>query len=413
MLRNTDAQADKDYSFGKVPDSAKKGLLSMTVIMVGFTLTITSMSVGTQIGNEMDYSGLLLATLWGSLILSVYCGVLAYVSASTGLSLDLLCRRAFGSVGSFLPSAVMGVTQMAWFGIAVAMLSEPIATTLGVPYYLLIAFFGLGMTATAYFGIKSLEIVSDLSVPIIIGFCCYSLYLSLSGDASAAELLNKNVGDMTLATGITLVIGSFISGGTSTPNFVRFAKSAKIAVIATVVAYFCGNGFIIYFSSVVGAQTGQSDIFFAMMQQGLLVMAIVVFGANVWTTNNNTAYTSALAVSNMIKVRAKPLIIASGFIATLFADWMLNHFVGFLLVIGTVIPPIGAVIAVDYFFRKSVYDDDAKIEAMRWPAVLGIVLGAVCANVSYVLIPCIDSMIVAGLSCIAGICWDKYRIKKR
>ena len=42
---------------------------------------------------------------------------------------------------------------------------------------------------------------------------------------------------ITLATAITLVVGSFISGGTTTPNYTRFAKTKKIAVIATVIAF--------------------------------------------------------------------------------------------------------------------------------------------------------------------------------
>lgn len=42
---------------------------------------------------------------------------------------------------------------------------------------------------------------------------------------------------MGLVTGVTLCVGSFISGGSTTPDFVRFAKNKKIAVTTTVVAF--------------------------------------------------------------------------------------------------------------------------------------------------------------------------------
>ena len=45
-----------------------------------------------------------------------------------------------------------------------------------------------------------------------------------------AAVFNQSVGSITLFTGVGYVIGSFISGGTATPNFIRFAKNNKVAV---------------------------------------------------------------------------------------------------------------------------------------------------------------------------------------
>lgn len=96
----------------------------------------------------------------GGIILGIYTGLLGYVGAKTGLSLDLLSQRAFGEKGSYLPSAMTSFTQIGWFG-----------------------------------------------------------------------------------------VGSFVSGGTATPNFARFAKDGKAGAITTVVAFFIGNSLM--FSSVL------------------------------------------------------------------------------------------------------------------------------------------------------------------
>ena len=95
---------DEDYSLEQVPNSARKGFWSMFVVMLGFTFFSASMSVGTQLGNGMDFSGFVLAVLIGGAILGAYTGVLGYIGSDTGLSLDLLAQRSFGKNGSKLPS---------------------------------------------------------------------------------------------------------------------------------------------------------------------------------------------------------------------------------------------------------------------------------------------------------------------
>jgi len=67
---------------------------------------------------------------------------------------------------------------------------------------------------------------------------------------------------ITLATAITLVVGSFISGGTTTPNYTRFAKTKKIAVIATVIAFFVGNSLMFVFGAVGGSVTGRYLLYY-------------------------------------------------------------------------------------------------------------------------------------------------------
>ena len=92
-----------------------------------------------------------------------------------------------------------------------------------------------------------------------------------------------------------MVVGSFVSGGTATPNFSRFARSNKSSVITTVIAFFLGNTLMFAFGAVGGAFTGKEDIFYVLIAQGLAIPALIVLGANIWTTNDNALYTSGLS----------------------------------------------------------------------------------------------------------------------
>lgn len=61
------------------------------------------------------------------------------------------------------------------------------------------------------------------------------------------------------------------------------------------VAFFIGNSLMFIFGAAGAAATGQADISDVMMAQGLLIPAIIVLGLNIWTTNENALYASALA----------------------------------------------------------------------------------------------------------------------
>ena len=86
------------------------------MIMLGFTFFSASMWVGQQLADGLDFWGFLGSLILGGIILGIYTGLLGYVGAKTGLSLDLLSQRAFGEKGSYLPSAMTSFTQigMVW-----------------------------------------------------------------------------------------------------------------------------------------------------------------------------------------------------------------------------------------------------------------------------------------------------------
>ena len=146
---------------------------------------------------------------------------------------------------------------------------------------------------------------SYISVPLIVILGMYSMITATSEGGGLAAIFAQSAGGITLMTGIGYVIGSFISGGTATPNFIRFAKNSKIAVWTTVIAFFLGNTLMFCFGAVGGAFTGKDDIFYVMIAQGLAIPALIVLGANIWTTNNNALYTGGLAISNVSGVRMK------------------------------------------------------------------------------------------------------------
>ena len=407
-------KVDIDYTNSRVDASGRKSTLSMFMVMLGFTFFSASMWAGQNLAAGLDFSGFIWALLLGGLILGAYTGTLGWIGAESGLTLDMLARRSFGEKGSFLPSAMISFTQIGWFGVGLAMFAIPVAKEImglevtpdSMPWqgYLLVLIAGILMTASAYYGIKSLTIISYIAVPLVAILGTVAMILAVSrGDAGLVEQFAKGTKDLGIIAGAGLVIGSFVSGGTATPNFARFAKTPKIGLIVTVVAFFIGNSLMFFFGAVSSIYVGGNDIFEVMLNLNLFYIAILVLGLNIWTTNDNALYTSGLGLSNIFGLSKKTMVLLGGLIGTLAAVWLYWNFCDWLNVLNCTLPPVGIILICSYFsHRKEYMDDNVPKRQVNWAAVLGVILGAVVANLVKWGIPSINGMAVAACCYFIG-----------
>ena len=413
------SKTDADYIDRPVDRAGRKSTLSMFMIMLGFTFFSASMWVGQNLAAGLDWWGFIWALVLGGLILAAYTGALGYIGAESGLSLDMLARRSFGQKGSYLPSAMISFTQIGWFGVGLAMFAIPVAKELmglevtpdHMPWqgYMLVAIAGILMTASAYFGIKSLTIVSYIAVPAVAILGTVAMIMAIyRGDAGLVEQFSRGAKDLGVIAGAGLVVGSFVSGGTATPNFTRFAKSAKVGLLTTVIAFFIGNSLMFLFGAVSSIYAGGNDIFEVMLNLNLFYIAVLVLGLNIWTTNDNALYTAGLGLSNIFGVDKKIMVLVSGLIGTLAAVWLYWNFCGWLNVLNCTLPPVGIILILSYFMHRKAYLDGAAPSkgANPW-AIAGVVLGAVVANLVHWGFPAINGMAVAAVCYLAGQCFSK------
>lgn len=398
---------DIDYAEMPVPQSERRSMLTMFMIMLGFTFFSASMWVGQELAAGLDFTGFVVSLILGGIVLGVYTGLLGYVGAKTGMSLDLLARKAFGAKGSYLPSAMISFTQIGWFGVGLAMFAIPVANELlggsVAAKWGLVILAGLCMTSSAYFGIQSLTLVSYIAVPLVAVLGTVAMVMAVaSGNGTLIDQFAKSSGTLTIIGGAGLVIGSFVSGGTATPNFSRFAKSGKSGAITTIVAFFIGNSLMFLFGAVAFVYVGGNDIFEVMLNLGLFYMAVLVLGLNIWTTNDNALYTAGLGLANIFGQKKKPMVLISGIIGTVAAVWLYNNFCDWLNVLNCTLPPVGIILVIDYFLNRKEYDSVEVSKTVNWYSVAGVVLGAVVANVLHWGVASINGMAVAAVCYLIG-----------
>jgi len=439
-----------DFELDAVTSSARCGFWSLFVVMMGFTFFSASMWVGVKLANGLSFGRFVLAVMAGNLILSAYCSLLAWQAAKTGLSIHLLSRYSFGSRGSAIPSAILAFTQVGWFGVGVAMFAIPTTVflkDLGFEgsrqcLYILTAVSGVLMTLSAYYGIKALKIISVIAVPAIAVFGGWSAIRALFLDDPALIVANNAaLAETTVASGwqvlvnhvpavdaktgasaaigmmlaISMGIGGFVSGGSCTPDFARFAKNTRHAVVTTALAFFLGNSLMFFFGAAAAMVYGKSDISDVLKIQGLLLPAIIVLGLNIWTTNENALYSSGLGLSNITGLPRRWLVLFNGLLGTALAIWLYDNFCGWLNILNTVIPPCGAIVMADFFLLKK--RDYAPIrEAAFCPISLSAVIAWVGGSVvalggfgylplgdwAQCGLPALNGMIVAAILYVLG-----------
>lgn len=374
---------DHDYSQQAVPLHVRRGFWSMLIVMMGFTFFSASMWTGGRLGTGLTAERFFLAVLGGNLILGAYTGTLAHIAATTGLSTHRLAHASFGVKGSWLPSVFLGVTQVGWFGVGVVMFALPVQKVTGLNLYVLIAVGGLLMTTTAYFGIRALALLSLVAVPAIALLGTFSVEEAVRSSGGMASLLSiVPEQPLSFSVALTLCVGSFISGGTLTADFTRFARTSRVAVSTTVLAFFIGNSLMFVFGAVGAALYQQADISEVMLRQGLIVPAMLVLGLNIWTTNDSALYASGLAFANISGLPKRAMVLVNGMLGSLAALVLYENFVGFLTLLGACLPPIGAIIISDYFLHgKHRWHDQAVFDArVRLSAVVAWLAGCAAAQ---------------------------------
>jgi cytosine permease len=378
--------ASEDYPLSAVPLSARKPFWSLALLLMGFALTSTTLFAGGTIGPAFSFSTLMTIILLGNLILGVYCGTLGYIAAKSGLTTVLMARFSFGNVGSRWVDFIMGATQIGWYAFTTAVIVQVLMELLNIPqngflYGVLVFVFNYGFCATAYIGYRAIDWLSRLAVPAMLVLVAISL--SIAGRDLAGVEVPPPTGDLAMGTALAIVIGTFISGGTQATNWSRFAKSGRSAVLGTLLAFACVNGILVFAGAFSTAVYGTQDLIQAMAIQGILAGAIVLLILNVWTTQDNTIYAFSVAGANMFRTRKRHAFVLGGatFALILTLSGIYEQLPNYLIFLGTVIPPVGGIIMVDFWFRhRGEFPGlDTPLPAINWAGIIAYVMASAIA----------------------------------
>jgi len=406
---------DPDFPLAPVPAEARRAILSIGTVLLGFTFFYATMYAGAAVGAAYRFwPDLHVVLACGSAVLGLYVALLAAVGARTGLTTVLLARRAFGDWGSRGVDLLLGGTQLGWFGVTVALMARPFTQWLAeagldvswADRRVMVAMcllWALAHTATAFFGYRGMEMLSFVAVPMILGLGCL-MSVRAFADAEAqlggiTHVVPQHT--MVFSTAMTMIVGTFASGGTQAPNWARFARGPAAGFWATLLAFCAGNGLMLWFGAVGGAVYGEPDFAAVLKLQGFLGLGLLLLALNVWTTNDNAAYSVGVAGSSLLRYpRKRPFILVCGAVGFLIAISGGSEMVmGWMTIMGIAIPPVGGVLLADHLVCRHRPALDVR-QRFCWPGLAAYAAGLAAAIAGQALalgIPPLNGILVAAL----------------
>ncbi|SFF35303.1 cytosine permease [Blastococcus tunisiensis] len=405
-------EIDPDYPIDPVPQHARKSLFSLAIVLLGFTFFTPTMLAGAQIGAAFEVGSLIWVLLLGSAVLGVYVAAIGGIGARTGLTTVMMCRYSLGTSGAKLASLLLGGTQVGWYGVTVATLAGLTASALdwtgrGVEIALMIAG-GAVMGITAYYGYKGMYALSIVSVPLLLVLAGWVTWRSLDevgGWSGLTAIVPTET--MTIAAAVTIVVGTFASGGTQAPNWTRFARTPSAGFWACVVAFLVGELLMLGFGAIGAISFGEGDFVLVLYQLGLVGWGLVFLVANLWTTNDNTAYNFGVAGAEIANSRSKkPFVIGGVVLGTLLAiTGIYDNLIEYLVWLGILIPPLGGVVIGDFLARwRGGMPAASGLPSVEWRNLGAYVVAAVAAwwsNEAGWFIPPVVGVVVAVVAVLA------------
>jgi cytosine permease len=373
-------QALEDYGARPVPAADRRGWFSMGIILWGVSICIPAFMVGGMMGSMVGLGGAIGAALLGALILTVISILTGVVGAHTRVSTAMSTQFAFGRYGNIIFAILLFIGTFGWFGVQLEMFAQAVigavkAMTGGavlLPRWLPIVGGGILMSITALIGYKAIEKLSAIVIPILLVLLVVTLVLAFRGHSLAEVFAKPPAQPVPFGLVVSIVAGAFAIGAVIEPDITRYAKSKGQAVGGMIFGMGVGFPLVLILSSFLGAASGQSDFTTMMLSYhtgvwAFFAMFVIVFAT--WTTNDNNLYSGALSIYTLIRALPKWLLTAiGGALGTVLALLgIVGQFVTWLSVLAVTIPPIGAVMIVDFFLFKG---SDYKFEKLAGlPAV--------------------------------------------
>jgi putative hydroxymethylpyrimidine transporter CytX len=346
-----------------------KELKYHSLIWFGAAVSIAEILTGTFLA-PLGFQKAVIAILFGHVIGAVIFYLAGHIGAETKKSAMDTVKIAFGEKGSRF-FAIANILQLVgWTSImilsgakAVGYVLNPfLGLTDNMLWSLVI---GLLILIWIKIGIINLERINTAVMLLL-----FLLTLVLSFNIFGRPLASTADGSMSFGTAVELAIAMPLSWLPLIADYTRFAKQKHVISLTSAITYFAASSWMYIIGVGAVCFTGASDIVAIMLEAGLGIIAVLIVIASTVTTTYLDVYSSGVSVSSIfVKASEQRYAMFTAILGTLLAVIApVDHFEGFLYLIGSVFAPMFAILIVDYFILKSDSSSQAfnAVNAMIW-----------------------------------------------
>lgn len=361
-----------DYAVARMPASERKHWFVVFLQRYGQMSALSQFLLGATLGFGMSFWRAFLALTLGAVILEVVAVFTGIAGMREGLGTSLLTRWAgFGRYGSSVLGLVITISLMGWFGVQNAVFAEGLQSLMphSLPLWGWEVLTGALVTAIVIWGFMSMTWTAYITVPAFVLLCFYSIWRALRNESLGSLIASAHPGPaLGIGAGATIVAGGFIVGSVINPDMCRFNRNTRDVVVNTILGITLGE-YTIGLIGVLLAHYAKTENVIGIVTSTSGVVGVLILVAATTKINDWNLYSGSLGLANFLdivfgkRIHRALLTLIVGIVGTLLsALGILTHFVGFLTILGVAIPPVAAIIVVDYFILRTHRD---MLEATR------------------------------------------------
>ncbi|WP_338471002.1 cytosine permease [Niallia sp. XMNu-256] len=397
-----------DYSFDRVPvEKRNMGWFSVTNITFGIATAIFYFQTGSVMALQYGAMNAIISAIYAIVIAGVLGTVIAYLSAKSGMNVNLMSRQGFGYIGASLTSLIYASNFIMYCAFeGMILVSAVHAFFPSIPLWILIIVFGSIVIPLNWFGIKQLDKLQKWSLPIFFMFLIAIIIVA----ANMPSGYNGNFwsympeGVQIGGTALLLCIGMQhgIMGLTAliASDYARFLKPKDIKLGSIMIGFipqvFC-FGVMGLLGIWFGVRLGESN-------PGIYIVTILGLGGVLFTMltqlriNVTNIYSASLSLSNFFEnvFRFKPdrrfWVVVSGVVSIiLMLGGILDYLGSAMTFQGVLLMAWAAILVTDALVVKKLLkivpqDYEARQEKLyKWnpagvaPLIIASVLGTIAA----------------------------------
>ncbi|GAB5457794.1 MAG: cytosine permease [Henriciella sp.] len=403
-----------DNPHAPLKEAQKRASLPLLTLAFGWGFLVTGLFVGGVLGSGMPFDDIIKATFLGNSVNFIIGAFVGYMGYKTACNSGLLYKFVYGDLGAIGPAIFVALLTIGWQGIVVGSFGFAWTQTFDSGAFYAVALFGgLLFTATTYFGVKGLEIVSIPATVLLVLVGLYAGYsnvdaaggwsgfLALSAESSKSAPLN-------MVQAINIVIGSWIVGAIVMPEYTRFAKKAWVAIAIPFIVLMIAQWFLQIIGAMGGVVSGTHDFTTYMLAQGALIGAIGVLTMSLalWTTGDANLYLPAVQTSSVFKRPQRVTTVICGLLGTLFGLGIYQQFIPWIDLIASIVPPLIGPVLVDYYIvNRKKYKPSNLANLPKWNPAAYLAYGIGAASTFFAPISTPAALVGLIVSMLAYFCF--------
>ena len=383
---------NNQYTNSKVqPKDFTSGWL-IALIIGGTCLSLPTLYLGSEMALNLGFKKALIAFGMATLVLTLMCMATTLIGNRSRLSTYMILHFSFGENGAKFVNSIFGITLIGWFGVALELLAVAIKDTafeafnIEISQWIIILISSILITITTILGIKSLEKLANITIPILTVFLGFVVYKSIGQLDNFNQLYDyvPEKPSISFFDATSILIGSAILFPVLMADFSRFIKNDKHSLIA-VLGITIGFPLALVFSAIPSIHTGEVDIIKIMKEIDLVIPAFILLFISTWVTNATNLYSAVLTFSTVKKVWSfKRMSILCSLAGTLLALLGFSEYLfEFLEFLGILAPSISSIYIINFFWVKKQKYHLNEIRKWEFDAIISWVISSIITTFTY------------------------------